>query len=248
MILLGKSQRDVDVYGEDALDFKPERMLDEEFEKLPPGAWRPFGNGVRSCIGRSFAWQEALLVVALVLQNFDVQMDDPSYQLQIKQTLTVKPKDFYIKARLREGIKPTKIDQMMQSGAQVARSPETLATQTAASDARRQMYIAYGSNTGTCQALAQRLATEAGGYGFQSSIQDLDSVSGRLPTDGPFVIITASYEGQPPENATRFIEWLTKCEREEVKDVKYAVFGCGHSKLQSLFARNFEAEFPPQRC
>lgn len=40
LISLGKSQRDVSVYGEDAAEFKPERMLDEEFEKLPEGAWK----------------------------------------------------------------------------------------------------------------------------------------------------------------------------------------------------------------
>lgn len=230
MILLGKSQRDVEVYGEDALEFKPERMLDEEFEKLPAGAWRPFGNGVRACIGQGFAWQEALLVVALILQNFDVQMDDPSYQLHIKQTLTVKPKDFYIKARLRDGITPTKLDQMMHSEAHLMASSRTSPKLTTVSDARKPMYIIYGSNTGTCQALAQRLATEAGKYGFQTSIQDMDTVSGSMPTKGPVVIITASYEGQPPDNAARYIEWLTQCGDDEVTGVEYAVFGCGHSK------------------
>lgn len=51
--------------GDDADGFRPERMLDENFQKFPPGAWKPFGNGKRGCIGRSFAWQEALLVFIL---------------------------------------------------------------------------------------------------------------------------------------------------------------------------------------
>jgi cytochrome P450/NADPH-cytochrome P450 reductase len=46
--------------------FRPERMLDGKFEALPPNAWKPFGNGMRGCIGRPFAWQESLLVVATV--------------------------------------------------------------------------------------------------------------------------------------------------------------------------------------
>ncbi|KAH0064917.1 cytochrome P450, partial [Aureobasidium melanogenum] len=41
--LLPKIHRDPAVYGEDANDFKPERMLDENFNKLPPNAWKPFG-------------------------------------------------------------------------------------------------------------------------------------------------------------------------------------------------------------
>ena len=40
LVLLGKSQTDASVYGDDAAEFKPERMLDEEFDKLPPAAWK----------------------------------------------------------------------------------------------------------------------------------------------------------------------------------------------------------------
>ena len=45
MVLFGKAQQDPAVYGDDAAEFKPERMLDEEFDKLPKGAW-----SVRGCI------------------------------------------------------------------------------------------------------------------------------------------------------------------------------------------------------
>jgi len=55
-------QSDKAVYGEDADEFRPERMLEENFHKLPKNAWKPFGNGSRGCIGRAFAWQESLLV------------------------------------------------------------------------------------------------------------------------------------------------------------------------------------------
>lgn len=238
MILLGQSQRDASVYGADALEFRPERMLDEQFEKLPPGVWRPFGNGVRACIGREFAWQEALLVIAMILQNFDVRMDDPSYQLHIKQTLTVKPKEFYIKTTLREGLDATKLDQSLHLGANGIYLQKTSHGQTGDSGANQPMNILYGSNTGTCQALAQRLATEAAGHGFQPTLQEMDAAAGKLQTNGLVVIITASYEGQPPENATRFIDWLEKCNDDELKDVEYAVFGCGHSESSNLLLRH----------
>jgi cytochrome P450/NADPH-cytochrome P450 reductase len=41
--------RDPAVWGSDADEFKPERMLDEPFSKLPKNAWKPFGNGMRGC-------------------------------------------------------------------------------------------------------------------------------------------------------------------------------------------------------
>lgn len=62
LIFLHLIHRDPKVWGPDAEEFRPERMSDEFFESLPKNAWKPFGNGMRGCIGREFAWQEAKLV------------------------------------------------------------------------------------------------------------------------------------------------------------------------------------------
>lgn len=45
--LLSKAHLDPTVF-EDPMAFKPERMLDENFSKLPKNAWKPFGNGARA--------------------------------------------------------------------------------------------------------------------------------------------------------------------------------------------------------
>jgi cytochrome P450/NADPH-cytochrome P450 reductase len=110
IVLVGYSHLDPKVYGEDVHKFKPERMLDENFDQLNkefPNAWKPFGNGTRGCIGRPFAWQEALLVIAILLQNFDFEFEDPNYTLALKQTLTVKPANFKIRAISRDGLRAT---------------------------------------------------------------------------------------------------------------------------------------------
>lgn len=39
-VLMEKVHRDPEVYGQDAEEFKPERMFDEEFAKLPKNAWK----------------------------------------------------------------------------------------------------------------------------------------------------------------------------------------------------------------
>jgi cytochrome P450/NADPH-cytochrome P450 reductase len=237
VVLLPKLHRDPEVYGADAEEFKPERMLDENFEKLPKHAWKPFGNGMRACIGRPFAWQEALIVVAMLLQNFNFQFDDPSYTLHIKETLTLKPKDFQMRATLREGLKATTLEAVLNGGVapkEVARDQKKNASVTSGSG--KPLHIFFGSNTGTCEALARRLADDAVGYGYTAEIDSLDSAMQNIPKSDPVVFITSSYEGQPPDNAAHFFEWLSGLKEKELEGVNYAVFGCGHRKY---FASGF---------
>lgn len=102
-VVLKYLHRDRKVWGDDVDEFRPERMLDGGFQALPPNSWKPFGNGMRACIGRGFAEQEMLINIALVLQRFQLELADPSYELQLKSTLTIKPTNFKLKARRRPG-------------------------------------------------------------------------------------------------------------------------------------------------
>lgn len=90
------------------------------------------------------------------------------------------------------------------------------------------MHIFYGSNTGTCQALAQRLAADAQGRGFTATTDPLDLASQCLPKSDPTVIVCSSFDGEPPDNARRFVESVKGYTREQAENVNYAVFGCGH--------------------
>lgn len=241
--MLAKSHLDPKVYGPDADQFKPERMLDENFNRLNrefPNCWKPFGNGMRGCIGRPFAWQESLLVMVMLLQNFNFVLR-PGYDLKIKQTLTIKPGNMTMRAILRDGLTPTTLERRLNGTATA--SDHAATTKNGAAGANSSdgksgtpMTILYGSNSGTCEALAQRVATDAAGHGFRATkIDCLDSANQALPHDQPTVIITASYEGLPPDNAGLFISWIDSLANkegddvgEQLKGVDYAVFGCGH--------------------
>lgn len=240
--LLHKIHRDPAVYGEDANEFKPERMLDEPFSKLPPNSWKPFGNGARGCIGRPFAWQEALIVIAMLLQYFDFSLDNPQYELQLKATLTIKPKDFHMRAKLRHGLTATQLERSLSSSMSGPQANHVEANSTAqnnnsANHQGKPMTVLYGSNTGTCQAFAQRIASDAPAHGFTANVDTLDSAKASLPTDQPVVIITASYEGQPCDNAAHFFNWLESLKEDNSTKISYAVFGAGHSDWKSTFHR-----------
>ncbi|OQE13376.1 hypothetical protein PENFLA_c049G03259 [Penicillium flavigenum] len=241
-VLLPVCQRDQTVFGPDAGEFRPERMLEENFSKLPPNSWKPFGNGQRGCIGRAFAWQEAQLVVALVLQTFDLVADDPSYELHIKETLTIKPDGFRVRATLRHGQSATRLSQRrMSEGATLSLASSAHVTvngneQQAATGEPVSFF--YGSNSGTCKALAHRLASTMMARGFTNQkLAPLDSAVGNLPRDQPVIIVTTTYDGQPTDDARKFVAWLESDNVPSLQGVSYAVFGCGHQDWTKTFYR-----------
>ncbi|KAJ0372993.1 hypothetical protein COL26b_008870 [Colletotrichum chrysophilum] len=241
---LAKSHFDPAVYGDDADEFKPERMLDENFDRLMkefPNCWAPFGTGMRGCIGRAFAWQEMLLALAVLFQNFNFVSHNPNYDLKVAQTLTIKPKDFYIRAILREGLTPALLEarlagSIVATGANAKAAAKTQAEKTPSqsngtngTSKGGNLAVFYGSNSGTCEFMAQRLASDAQSHGFSATVDSLDTAREALPTDRPVVIVTSSYEGQPPHNAALFVDWLTNLKGKELENVSYAVYGCGHA-------------------
>lgn len=235
MILEPMLHRDPAVWGDDAEAFIPERFAPENAEKLSPNAWKPFGNGARACIGRPFAMQEAQLVLAMMLQRFDIAFDDPSYQLKIHETLTIKPEGLRIRARSRRSA------QALVRAPSLAAPQKTLAPAAPAplreGEAATALLVLYGSNTGSSEAFANRIAADAPSYGFAPTVAPMDDFAGRLPKDGAVVIVTASYEGQPPDNARRFVADVEALASGSLEDLPFAVFGCGNRQ----WARTFQA-------
>lgn len=234
---LTKSQSDPVIWGADAAEFKPERMLDDNFDRMQkkyPHCWAPFGTGLRGCIGRPFAWQEMVLCLAVLLQNYNFVMYNPSYTLQLSQSLTIRPKDLHLRAISREGLTPAQLEARLAGGytndTQDGSSPvEAVASEQPAGESKGDGKIAiyYGSNSGTCEFMAQRLASDAGSHGYTASVDTLDAAKEAMPTGVPIVIITASYEGQPTQNACHFMNWIQNLDEGKLKGVKYAVWGCG---------------------
>jgi len=100
LVMVGMLHRDPQVWGDDPERFDPDRFSPERRRFIAPNAYKPFGSGLRACIGRLFALQEAVLVLAVVLQQFEL-IDFADYVLKTRQTLTIKPDAFQIRVKIR---------------------------------------------------------------------------------------------------------------------------------------------------
>ena len=45
------------------------------------------------------------------------------------------------------------------------------------------------------------------------------------------------YPGEPADNAAHFVEWLTSLKGQELQNLRYAVFGCGHHDWYRTYQR-----------
>ena len=229
MILIPQLHRDPAIWGDDAEDFRPERFAPEVESQRPLNAYKPFGNGQRACIGRQFALQEAALVLGMVLQRFDL-LDYADYQLEIKQTLTLKPHNFTMKVRPRRrevGAATVQIRERIP-----APTPIPAPTVTPSGPVPQHgtpLLVLYGSNLGIAEGLAEQIAADGRARGFIATVAALDDCVGRLPREGAVVIVSASYNGMAPDNAAKFCAWLRDdtLRRDTFQGVRYTVFGCG---------------------
>lgn len=231
MVLIPMLHRDREVWGEDTEEFNPEHFSPEAERQRPANAFKPFGNGQRACIGRQFAMQEATLVLGMLLQRFEL-IDHTNYDLKIKETLTLKPEDFRIKVRPRTA--PTVI-----VAPEVASESEPVpdVAFTAAVQHNTPLLVLYGSNLGTAEGIAYHIADDGKDLGFLPTVAPLDDYVGRLPQDGAVVIVSASYNGTPPDNAVQFVRWLRDetLPTDAMRGVSYAVFGCGNRDWTSTY-------------
>lgn len=75
----------------DPLRFDPERFSPENKSARPKLTYFPFGAGARQCIGESFAWMEAVLVLATLAQRWRFRLADNTPILP-EPLITLRPK------------------------------------------------------------------------------------------------------------------------------------------------------------
>ena len=244
VVLTGMLHRDPKIWGDNPEAFDPDRFSPENRAKIPPNAYKPFGTGQRACIGRQFALQEATLVLAMLLQRFEF-VDFANYRLETKQTLTIKPANFIVRVKPRAGRATTGFFAPPQQAAAPSPapaagtpSPASGAAPAAAEDAHATpLMVLFGSNLGTAEAIAHRIADDARSRGFAATVGALDEHADSLPKQGAVIIVTASYNGQPPDNAAKFCQRLRDpaLPSDAFAGVEYSVFGCGNRDWSATY-------------
>jgi len=78
-------------YFPDPLQFRPEHFTAEAKAQRPKFAYFPFGGGGRQCIGESFAWMEAVLVLATLAQRWRLTVVEQQ-QIALQPKITLRPK------------------------------------------------------------------------------------------------------------------------------------------------------------
>ncbi|KAK3083908.1 hypothetical protein FSP39_005129 [Pinctada imbricata] len=104
--------------------------------------------------------------------------------------------------------------------------------------ASRNVIVFYGSQTGTAEEFAGRLAKDAQGYGMKGMVADPEECEmdnlGSLPEieNSMAIFCMATYgEGDPTDNAQEFYNWLQNGETD-LTGVKFAVFGLGNKTYE----------------
>ncbi|MCC5036486.1 cytochrome P450 [Streptomyces sp. WAC 00631] len=229
-ILIPTLHRDP-AWGDNVELFDPDRFLPEQEEARPVHLFKPFGNGERACIGRQFALHEATLVLALVIHRYRL-IDHTNYQLKIKQTLTIKPDEFTLNlARRTAGER--RLPAVAASSATASQDRPTVRRVSGTA-----LTLLHGSNLGTCAGIARDLLADGDERGFLPSIAPLDDAVGKLTADaGPVVIVAASYNGRPTDDAAEFVQWVEGLAPGSLDGLQYAVLGVGDRNWAATYQR-----------
>jgi cytochrome P450 len=89
MVSIYLTQRDGQMW-ERPEQFQPERFARDRREERPALAYIPFGGGPRNCIGAAFAQIEIKIVLARLLQQFDLQLA-PGQRIRARMGATLEP-------------------------------------------------------------------------------------------------------------------------------------------------------------
>ena len=91
------------------------------------------------------------------------------------------------------------------------------------------LLVLFGSQTSSAEGLAKKLAKESQTRGFAPTVLELNAYEkANLAAGGKAVIISSTWgEGDPPDNAVNFWNWLNADSAPRLENLQFAVLGLG---------------------
>lgn len=91
------------------------------------------------------------------------------------------------------------------------------------------LLVLYGSQTGTAEGLAKRIAKQAQERGFAPTVLELNQHQrGNFASARKALIVSSTWgDGDPPDNATEFWSWLNSDSAPRLENLEFAVLGLG---------------------
>lgn len=157
--------------------------------------------------------------------------------------------------RLTEGLEPHSLWWLSGYAAGLAeRAPERAAERGAARPGIAaetlgavKLSIVYGSQTGNSKRLAEQLAAQAESAGLATRLLRADAYPLNELKDERllYLVISTQGDGDPPEDARGFVEYLAGKRAPELKRLKFAVLGLGDSSYPQFcgIARRLDLRF-----
>ncbi|NIL77355.1 cytochrome P450 [Rhodococcus sp. B10] len=90
-------------WGDNPEAFDPDRWERDRRPADLANLYKPFGTGMRACIGRQFAYQEILTALALIVRNSELTAN-PDYELKIVESITLRPSELKLRINRRSAI------------------------------------------------------------------------------------------------------------------------------------------------
>jgi sulfite reductase (NADPH) flavoprotein alpha-component len=138
-------------------------------------------------------------------------------------------------ARLLEGLEASALHWLSGYTAGLAAQsvvpPRAVAAPQRESSPQQRLTIVYGSQTGNAKRVAEQLARNAEGTGLAVRLLRTDAYPTReLKSERLLVIVISTQgDGDPPDDALGFVEFLASKRAPVLTDLKYAVLGLGDS-------------------
>lgn len=104
--------------------------------------------------------------------------------------------------------------------------------------------VLFGSQTGTAEGLARKVAAEAGKHGFAASVVDMAEYRReQLKSEQALLVVASTYgDGEPPDTAKGFWEFLRNGGAPKLEKLSYSVLALGDTNYAKFceFGKNLD--------